>query len=173
VALAYMRARGLRRHCYFLDVFDGFTYEAARDSADAMWSETHASQGLETVRRRICASAAPEQGLTAHVEKCNIITDALPDGTEAIVVANIDVDLYEAVRAALISVAPRMVAGGIVVVEDPGHTPALIGSRLALQEFLAMPIAKRFLPICLESGQTFLITLGGGNDAVQASRSTQ
>ncbi len=71
---------------------------------------------------------------------------------------NIDVDLYEAVKAAkLTNVATRMVVGGIIIVEDPGHTPALIGSRLALHEFLDSLIAASFMHIYLESGQTFRI----------------
>jgi hypothetical protein len=50
-----------------------------------------------------------------------------------------------------------MVGGGILIVEDPGHTPALIGSRLALQEFMDSPDAAAFTPVYMESGQTLLI----------------
>jgi hypothetical protein len=161
VALAYMRKRIIRRECFFLDVFDGFVYQAALESADAMWSGSHGTEGVDAVRQRIAASAAPAAGLNANVLKCNIIEQLLPEEIGDIVVANIDVDLYEAVLAALLKVAPRMVVGGIIVVEDPGHTPALIGSRLALQEFLALPAAAPFLSVYLESGQTFLICTGG------------
>ena len=161
VALAYMRERAMRRDCFFLDVFEGFVYQTARESADAMWVGTHATEGLDSVRERIRASAAPEAGLSATVLKCNIIDEALPEGIGEIVVANIDVDLYEAVLASLVKVAPRMVVGGIIVAEDPGHTPALIGSRLALEEFCASPAAAPFVPVYLESGQTFLIKTRG------------
>jgi hypothetical protein len=86
-------------------------------------------------------------------------TEALhsPGVIERIAVANIDVDMYEAVRSALIKTAPRIASGGILIVEDPGHTPALIGSRLALEEFMATPIAAAFTPVYMESGQTLLI----------------
>ncbi len=40
-----------------------------------------------------------------------------------------------------------------------GHTPLLIGARVALQEFFATAAASRFLPVYLESGQTLLICL--------------
>ncbi len=73
------------------------------------------------------------------------------------VVANIDVDLYEAVRIALFKVAPKIVRGGIMIVEDPGHTPSLIGSRVALAEFLESSEASPFLPVYMESGQTLLV----------------
>lgn len=157
LALAYMRECAVVRNCFFLDVFDGFVYDAARVSADAIWLGSHATEGIDVVRQRVIESSAPDSGLKAHVLKCNIIEEPLSADIGDIVVANIDVDLYEAVLAALAKVASRMVVGGIIVVEDPGHTPALIGSRLALQEFLSLPAARTFLPLYLESGQTFLI----------------
>lgn len=157
VALSYMRAIGLPRRCFFLDVFEGFTYQVARDSPDIMWADTHGTEGLETVKARILECSATKKGLFADVIKSNIICDDLPEQIADIALANIDVDLYEAVSAALLKVAPKMAVGGIIIVEDPGHTPALIGSRLALEEFLSTPIASCFTPIYLESGQTFLI----------------
>ncbi|MDZ4814531.1 MAG: TylF/MycF/NovP-related O-methyltransferase [Pseudomonadota bacterium] len=160
VALAYMRERAMLRDCYFLDCFSGFTYEAARNSADFMWSDTHASNGIDKMRQCIEASAGPSFGLCAYVEQLNIITDELPALIGTIAVANIDADLYEAVLAALQKVSAHICVGGIIVVEDAGHTPALIGSRLALEEFLATPQASAFVPVYLESGQTFLVNTG-------------
>jgi len=157
VALAYMKESHIKRSCFFLDVFEGFTYQAAKDSSDAMWEGTHATEGLNIVKKRIEPYCESVGGLTAEVIKSNIIVDELPDQIGDIALANIDVDLYEAVLAALVKIAPRMVVGGIMVVEDPGHTPALIGSRLALSEFMETPIASSFTAIYLESGQTFLI----------------
>jgi hypothetical protein len=49
------------------------------------------------------------------------------------------------------------VPGGILVVEDPGHTPLLIGARFALEKFLAEPVGAQFTPLAMQSGQTFLI----------------
>ena len=157
VALAYMKESRIKRSCFFLDVFDGFTYQAAKDSADAMWEGTHVTEGLEIVNHRIQTHCDPEAGLTANVIKANIIEDELPAQISEVAVANIDVDLYEAVFVALVKVAPKMAVGGIIVVEDPGHTPALIGSRLALSEFMKTQVASSFTSIYLESGQTFLI----------------
>ncbi len=162
IALSFMRESSIRRDCYFLDVFEGFTYEAARQSADSMWSGTHASEGIDTVRARIMSSADDSKGIHAQVLKSNIVEAELPPEIGSIAVANIDVDLYEAVLAALQKLSPRMCRGAIIVVEDPGHTPALIGSRLALEEFLASPSAAGFLPIYLESGQTYLLNVGIG-----------
>ena len=163
IALSYMREIRLRRNCYFLDVFDGFTYEAAQSSSDVMWAGTHGTEGISQVEARISARSDPAAGLHAKVLKTNIVEDRLPEAIESLAVANIDVDLYEAVLASLVQVAPKMVASGIIVVEDPGHTPALIGSRLALQQFLETPMGRLFIPFYLESGQTFLVKTGSTN----------
>jgi hypothetical protein len=81
----------------------------------------------------------------------------IPGDFPAIAVAAIEVDLYEAVLAALVKVSPRMVPGGIIIVEDPGHTRQLVGARVALDEFLAGSAGSDFMPIYTESGRTFLI----------------
>jgi Macrocin-O-methyltransferase (TylF) len=156
VAVRYMSEAGLNRECYFLDVFDGFVYEAARSSSDMMWAGSHATEGLETVRRRISSSRKSAVGVTVQVVKCNVVEEPLPTAIDKVAVANVDVDLYEAVGAALFKIADKIVPGGVIIVEDPGHTPALIGSRLALLEFLESEAAEPFIPVYLESGQTFL-----------------
>jgi hypothetical protein len=154
VAVSYMQRAGIRRPCYFLDVFEGFNYQAAKDSADAFWEGTHGTEGPDVVAARIRA-AGPDVQIS--VQRSNIIENALPAEIERIALVNLDVDLYEAVAAGLEKVAPKMAPGGIIIVEDPGHTPMLIGSRLALEEFLAKQPAGQFLPIYMESGQTFLV----------------
>jgi hypothetical protein len=81
----------------------------------------------------------------------------MPIVNEGIAVANLDVDMYEAVAAGLRKIAPHMLTGGILVLEDAGHTPLLIGAKLALEEFLRDPMGQRFMPLVMGSGQTFLI----------------
>jgi hypothetical protein len=94
------------------------------------------------------------------VLKSNIITDELPPELDNIVVANLDVDQLEAIFAGLKRLAPRIVIGGILIVEDPGHTPQLIGALAALELFLRSALAQDFLPIYMRSGQYFLIRVG-------------
>jgi hypothetical protein len=156
VALHYMRTARIFRDAYFFDVFDGFEYDAAKQSADAIWAGTHATEGREIVEQRLSRHARPADGLNVFVRRHNIVEEPVPPALDRIVLANIDVDLYEAVLAALVKIAPRIVSGGIVIVEDPGHTPALVGARIALEEFLETEPARRFTPIHMESGQTFL-----------------
>jgi len=65
-------------HSCFLDVFDGFSYEEAGKSADAVWHGTHVTDGIDAVRSRLLEYGANAPGLSIGVERCNIITDPLP-----------------------------------------------------------------------------------------------
>lgn len=155
--LNYLRAKRRKMACHFLDVFSGFDYEEAERSADALWKNSHATEGYEVVSARLKAYAANCEGLEVQVYKTNCITEPLPAAITEIAVANIDVDLYEAVKAGLEKVAPLVVPGGILIAEDPGHSPALIGARVALDEFLESDLGAMFTPIVMESGQTFMV----------------
>jgi hypothetical protein len=159
VVLRYLAAKRRAMQTFFLDVFDGFNYDQARASADAVWEGTHVTDGLEVVRERLSSYNAGFPDLRITVDRLNIITDPLPASVleQGIAVANLDVDLHEAVRSGLHAIAPHIVSGGILVVEDPGHTPLLIGAHLALQQFLAEDIGRAFTALAMESGQTFLI----------------
>jgi hypothetical protein len=42
-----MRKAGIRRICYFLDVFDSFTYPDAIASADAFWANSRQTKGID------------------------------------------------------------------------------------------------------------------------------
>lgn len=156
VALRYMALNGIQRKCYFLDVFDGFNYESAKKSADSVWAGTHETEGEDIVRNRIVDAAKGSPGLKVQVIRNNIIEDEFPEPIGDLCLASIDVDMYEAVYEALLKVYKRIVKNGIIVVEDPGHSPALIGARLALESFLDEH-GESFTPVYLESGQTFLI----------------
>lgn len=161
VVLRYMANTGLRRDCHFIDVFDGFNYPEARSSSDSVWVGTHKTEGHELVTQRLLdyRNFNADRPLNIQVHSANVITDPLPDDVlnNGVAVANIDVDLHEAVLEALRKVAPHVVQHGVMVVEDPGHTPMLIGASLALQVFMNEGGRLDFIPITLDSGQTLLI----------------
>lgn len=157
VAMRYMNTKRISRNCHFLDVFEGFDYEEAKESADAFWKGTHKTEGKSLVEKRISEFADPSIDLSVTVHKSNIITDDLKKISEKACLINLDVDLYEAVKAGLFKCAGIIVQHGIIIVEDAGHTPLLIGARLAINEFLETETGKRFIPVYMESGQTFLI----------------
>lgn len=155
--LRYLGDKAWSRRCYFLDVFEGFDYPEAKASADSAWANTHATEGRDAVAERLQYYTERAPGLAVEVHKNNIISDELPESIGQIAVANLDVDLYEAVIAGLRKLAPRIAPGGVLVVEDPGHSPFLIGARLALDEFLDEGGRADFIPVLMNSGQTYLI----------------
>jgi hypothetical protein len=159
IVLRYLAAVRRPMPSVFLDVFNGFTYEEANSSADSIWCGTHVTEGIDSVRQRLLSYGAefPEMSITVEVN--NIITDPLPPIVveHGIAVANLDVDLHEAVYAGLHKLAPHIVKSGIIVVEDAGHTPLLIGAKHALEKFLAEEVGKQFIHLVMESGQSFLI----------------
>lgn len=160
-ALTYMQSIGLRRACVFMDVFEGFVYDAARTSADIYWYRSHRDgHPMPVVAERLQAFAG--DGLTVDVRRHNVISEALPADLDPIAVANLDVDMYEAVHAGLVRLAPRMAPGGVIICEDPGHSGQLIGARVAVNKFLRTAEGRRFMPIVMESGQVMLINLRPG-----------
>lgn len=151
-ALDYMERAGIRRQCYFLDTFTGFDYGQAASSSDRTWVNTHTDASREIVEQFLSGFKTPHQVIVN-----NIITDALPPEIREIALCNIDVDMYEAIAAALARVAPLMIMGGIIIAEDQGHTPLLVGAYVAVRDFLDSAEGKKFLPIEMMSGQMFLV----------------
>ena len=140
------------------DYFDGFTYEESKKSVDNIWVGTHKTDGKYKVEQRI-RSRLKEKINNFQVIQRNIIEDDALREVEKIAFANIDVDIYEAVIAALIHVHKKICVNGIVVVEDAGHTPCLLGAKLALEEFLKFVGKDKYHSIQMESGQYVLIKL--------------
>jgi hypothetical protein len=79
----------------------------------------------------------------------------LPREIKGIVICNIDVDMYESTKSALEKVKNKIVEGGIIIIEDYGHTPCLAGANMAVREFMRRN--KQFRGIYMQSGQMFLI----------------
>jgi len=89
----------------------------------------------------------------------NICAEELPKQITKIAVANIDVDIYDATKAAMEKVAPLIVRGGIMICEDPTSTPGLYGASVAMHDFLETPQGRKFMPL-FKGGQYFLINIG-------------
>ncbi|NJM55959.1 MAG: hypothetical protein HC841_08780 [Verrucomicrobiae bacterium] len=78
LALNYMRRASIVRRSWFLDVFEGFTYEEAHASKDSSWSGTHQETSLDQVSRLLSAFDQ------ASVLRANIVSDPLPAEIERI-----------------------------------------------------------------------------------------
>ena len=131
-ALEYMKWEGINRKSYFLDTYSGFDYEAARTSNDALWSDTHKDTSKELVEYRL------KRYEDYECIQSNIIEDEIPDKIQKIACCNIDVDMDEAIAAALEKAHKRIVKNGIILAEDYGHTPGLIGGYHAIKKFVQM-----------------------------------
>ena len=148
--LNYIQKTGIARKSYFLDTYEGFNYEAAQNSKDAAWYNTHTETSIEAVKEYLSKFDNFE------VVKNNICTDSLPQNIEKIAVANIDVDMYDAIKAALYKVKDKIVQHGVILVEDFGHTPWLMGAQKAYTEFME-EFGDEFISIYGSGSQMFLI----------------
>ena len=153
----YLSKIKAKKRFFVYDVFDGFNYPEAFSSKDILWKNTHATQGKEIVEKRIKTrwEGNPKD---LKVFKKNIIDDDSLSEVDAISLVNIDVDLYEAVLAALNRCHPKIVRNGIIVIEDAGHTPLLLGAKLAVEEFLEK-YQNAYFVMQLESGQYILLKI--------------
>ena len=88
----------------------------------------------------------------------NICRDNLPEEINAISVANIDVDLYEATFEAIKKVSKKLSNRGIIMCEDPVRTPGLYGAYYAMEKFLKSTEGKDFVKI-FKKGHYFLMKL--------------
>ena len=149
-ALEYMRQARIEREAYFLDTYEGFSYDVAHTSTDVSWANTHGDTSKDLVEKRLIKYK------NANFVKTDIIEDDLPLTINEIAVCNIDVDIYEAVEATLIKVSPMMSPGGVIMVEDFGHTPNLLGAQLAAYEF-AEAHRNEFFSIYGRGSQLLLI----------------
>ncbi|MGF6482594.1 hypothetical protein OKW34_003267 [Paraburkholderia youngii] len=146
------------RKAWLLDTYDGFTYEEAVGSMDALWSGTHRLYGKDETMKYIRETVMSDVSSEFELIAVNICADDLPFGIKKISVANIDVDMYEATLAALHKVSPLMAQGGIIIAEDPTATPGLYGALLALDEFMTSPAGRPFYKI-FKGSQYFLIRM--------------
>ena len=151
--LNYRNKANINKKCYFVDTYEGFTYDEALNTQDTLWTNTHLNTSVEKVNNYLADYDNYE------LIKSNIIQEELPEKIQNICAVNIDVDMYEAVKAALYKVKDRVIKNGIIIAEDYGHTPALIGAQKAVDEFLDEN-PDEFIPIYLHSGQMFLIKRG-------------
>lgn len=150
VALSYMQKSSIRKKAYFLDTYEGFTYAEAGKSSDCIWGNTHDDTSFDFVKTRL------QEFSNYQLIKANIITDELPEEIKDIAVCNIDVDMYEAVAAALEKVYKRVLPGGVIIAEDFGHTPDLFGAQYAVSRFMALH-KDEFYGMYLQSGQYYMI----------------
>lgn len=145
------------RRMFLLDTFNGFNYEEAAMSSDALWKNTHKLFGVEQTIEHIKQTfKLANATIETILQQNNICNDPLPNELEKIVVLNLDVDQYDPTLSALTRLSDKVVSGGIIICEDPASTPALYGAFLAMEEFLATEKGQQYFKV-FKGGQYFLL----------------
>jgi predicted O-methyltransferase YrrM len=154
VLLNYLRKADITKDCFFLDTFAGITFETAATSADAQWFGSHSDSSRNSLKS---VSDFLSSFGSFRLIACDIIKDPLPPEIDRIAFCNIDVDIYEAYIHALRKVDERLVPGGVIICEDFGHAPYVLGAKLAIDDFMAGDARGKYNTFYVNSGQMLLI----------------
>jgi predicted O-methyltransferase YrrM len=122
-----LKALGSERPVHLFDTFEAFPREAA--GLDQFWSDTH-EVAFADVRRKF--AALPNVALV----KGEFEQTAAHLAQRRLALVHVDCDSYRAIAYVARTVFPLLSPGGLMVFEDYGH-PALLGARLAVDEFAA------------------------------------
>jgi hypothetical protein len=154
VILNYLTSVGGDKKLYCLDTYCGIVFDSASTSSDAHWYGSHTSQAknsLDDVRNFISPFG------DAVLIKTDITVDEIPACIDKVAFCNLDVDIYEAYIHALHKIHPKMVLGGMILLEDYGHAPYILGAKLALDDFFKEGFRLYYNCFYLNSGQMLLI----------------
>ena len=134
------------RMLHLYDTFEGMTAPTARDytsrdrrsaskilsTEDRQDSATWAYAPLELVRRNIGATGYPGQFVN-YIR--GPVEETLPNQIpELIAILRLDTDWYESTRHELVQLYPRLVSGGVLIIDDYGHWN---GAREAVDEYVS------------------------------------
>jgi hypothetical protein len=133
------------RHLYLFDTFEGMTAPSAEDvaldgrSARALMDTSDRADPesvwcvapLEGVK--IALSQTGYDSARMHFVKGRVEETVPAQAPERIAVLRLDTDWYESTRHELAHLYPRLVPGGVLVLDDYGHWQ---GARKAVDEFI-------------------------------------
>ncbi len=147
---AASRQRGSASPIHAFDTFAGFpdTVDPERDPSHAAHIR---SAFTETSAASVAAYVADFPNVHLHVGDFAQTCDEVGDLRFALV--HVDVDIYASTRHALAFFWPRLVDGGVIVVDDYGFVTCP-GARQAVEEFLGSTRGCRFW--YLTTGQALL-----------------
>jgi hypothetical protein len=133
------------RELYLFDTFEGMTEPTVRDkSRDAIAARQLMSESSKDVQDSVWCYAPLDEvkqamsGVGYDMSRLHFVKgrveDTLPAAApDAIALLRLDTDWYESTRHELIHLFPRLVAGGVLVIDDYGHWE---GARQAVDEYV-------------------------------------
>lgn len=142
-ALVLAEQQDLNRDLYLFDTFTGMTEPTEHDIAhDGISAQQHLSQdtekntawcvaGLEDVRHNMTSTGYPADRIhyvQGAVEQT--VGEAFPPGPIALL--RLDTDWYASTRHEMEHLFPRLVSGGVLIIDDYGHWQ---GARKAVDEY--------------------------------------
>lgn len=144
-ALALMQEKAAHRDLFLFDTFDGMTAPTDLDrTTDGTLAKTLLAKdstkqtiwcvaGLEDVQRNMKSTGYPAELL--HFIR-GPVEETLPGSSPPMPIAllRLDTDWYESTRHELTHLFPRLVHGGILIIDDYGHWA---GARKAVDEYFA------------------------------------
>ncbi len=136
-ALTLLRLKE-KRQLWLFDTFQGMSEPTAEDvsvcniSAEEDYKGNYLRIGLEQVRSAVLSTGYPE-GQIRFVE--GKVEDTIPAQIpEQIALLRLDTDWYESTHHELVHLFPRLVRGGVLIIDDYGHWQ---GARKASDEYFA------------------------------------
>ena len=87
---------------------------------------------LEETRRNMLSVGYPQEGI--HFVKGPVEQTIPANGPKEIALLRLDTDFYESSKHEMVHLFPRLVSGGVLLLDDYGHWE---GQRLAVDEYLA------------------------------------
>jgi hypothetical protein len=91
-----------------------------------------AYSGLSEVQKNLRSTGYPEHLMQFHKGR---VEDTIPgEAPSTIALLRLDTDWYESTKHELVHLYPRLVPGGVLIIDDYGHWE---GARKAVDEFIA------------------------------------
>lgn len=168
MAMAYklLDLDGATRDLWLYDTFTGMTSPTAADidattgvSAASVLAATDVGNGdniwcvagLADVKANISSTGYPTERVT-YVEG-DVATTLLDEVPERIAILRLDTDWYESTRIELDVLYPRLVRGGICILDDYGHWQ---GARQAVDEYFSHNAPRPLIMPVDFSGRIFI-----------------
>jgi O-methyltransferase len=108
------------------------TWEQAQEGSERAWSELFAPEtfNFDDVKQTVLGTGYPAERI--HFVK-GPVEETLPGAVpERIALLRLDTDWYESTRAEMEHLYPRLVGGGVLIIDDFGHWE---GARRAVEEY--------------------------------------
>jgi hypothetical protein len=115
-----------------IDTFEGHPQDKLSER-DAAMHRDDPTRFADTSYEQVAAYLAEFERVTVHKGEFSRVAPTLPE--QAYRLAHVDVDLYEPAVECLDYFAPRLVAGGVIVLDDHG-SPSCPGIEQAAAEFM-------------------------------------